>query len=531
MRSGDSRRQGRLVALLFAASTIVCAHQASQLMLNYDVAGFLLDAESVLAGRRLFVEFFEFNMPSNAWLPVISVALARGLPFYLADIHVALLICLVSAAAALTLWVMWRQLAPTRPTTLLVAAVLLPALFLWYPNYDFGQREPFFFAAMAPFAAVSLGRHAGVRPAPGMAVLVGLIAALGASMKPHFVIFVGALVLVDLLLRRGRIRELGLESFVLGGALGIYLLWMVLAFPLYFTDMLPIASSTYAPLAPSKSVAIGRLGARRMILFGLPIIAMLCVVALRAEEPGGRRKWWLLALWGTAATAALAICILPAFGFRYHQLIFTPLLVLTGGLSAAALFDLYPARGLRPFVLALVCLVATWFVAQRLDTQDGGTSRAEAANDELTRYLRSLPAATPVLFIGMSQPPFSPMQAYADVRPTNTFSTLVPLRTVVADRDRALSTGQPRNPEIVKVEQMIRRYVAGAFAPRLPDVVIVDATVPARWFEAYGKPFSLINFLSEDPAFAREWAKYERVGEMKSMNFQVEAYRRRKDAK
>ena len=131
----------------------------------------------------------------------------------------------------------------------------------------------------------------------------------------------------------------------------------------------------------------------------------------------------------------------------------------------------------------------------------------------------------------MSQPPFSPMQAYADVRPTNTFSTLVPLRTVVADRDRAQATGAPRDSGIVKVEQMVRRYVAGAFTPRRPDVVIVDSTVPARWFEAYDKPFSLINFLSEDPVFAREWANYERVGEMKSMNFKVEAYRRRQDAK
>ena len=44
---------------------------------------------------------------------------------------------------------------------------------------------------------------------------------------------------------------------------------------------------------------------------------------------------------------------------------------------------------------------------------------------------------------------------------TNTFSTLVPLRTVVADRDRAQATGAPRDSGIVKVEQMIRRYVVG----------------------------------------------------------------------
>ena len=130
----------------------------------------------------------------------------------------------------------------------------------------------------------------------------------------------------------------------------------------------------------------------------------------------------------------------------------------------------------------------------------------------------------------MSQPPFSPLQAYADVRPTNTFSTLVPLRAVVSDLDRARESGKPRDPEIAAVERRMRGYVLGAFGPRRPEVVVVDVSMPARWFERYGKPFSLISFLSEDPGFAREWTNYERVGEMPSMNFKVETYKRRKDA-
>ena len=64
--SNGLRRQGLVTVLLFLTSTAVSAFQTFQLMLNYDVAGFLLDAEAMLAGRRLFVDFFEFNMPSNA---------------------------------------------------------------------------------------------------------------------------------------------------------------------------------------------------------------------------------------------------------------------------------------------------------------------------------------------------------------------------------------------------------------------------------------------------------------------------------
>jgi len=317
---------------------------------------------------------------------------------------------------------------------------------------------------------------------------------------------------------------------VLAGALAVYVVWIVLAYPLYFSEMLPIASATYAPLAPSKDVAIGRLGARRVTMVGVPILAMLAIVALRPKAPDTSRKWWLLAFWVTAAICALAICILPAHGFRYHQLIFTPLLILSGGLALAALVDRLSLHGALAGGAAAVCVVIAFIAADRLNTPDGGTGRAEAINDALARYLRGLPSGTPVLFIGMSQPPFSPLQAYADVRPTNTFSTLVPLRAVVSDLDRARESGKPRDPEIAAVERRMRGYVLGAFGPRRPEVVVVDVSMPARWFERYGKPFSLISFLSEDPGFAREWTNYERVGEMPSMNFKVETYKRRKDA-
>jgi hypothetical protein len=72
MIGSDSRRLSALTASLFVATTIVCAFQTSRLMLNYDVAGFLLDGEAILSGRRLFVDFFEIKTPSNAccrWSP------------------------------------------------------------------------------------------------------------------------------------------------------------------------------------------------------------------------------------------------------------------------------------------------------------------------------------------------------------------------------------------------------------------------------------------------------------------------------
>ena len=149
----------------------------------------------------------------------------------------------------------------------------------------------------------------------------------------------------------------------------------------------------------------------------------------------------------------------------------------------------------------------------------------------MTRLMTGLPPSTPILMLVTGIAPISPLHAYADIRWTGEFSTLLVLRAIYDERDKAAAESRPISPRMVKVERDVRRYVLESFLGVAPEIVFVDTSRTLTWFRSYPKPVSLIDFFSEQPAFAAEWTKYEKIGEIRSLNnCDVAVYRRRKDA-
>ena len=61
-----------------------------------------------------------------------------------------------------------------------------------------------------------------------------------------------------------------------------------------------------------------------------------------------------------------------------------------------------------------------------------------------------------------------------------------------------------------------------------PDLVFVDESQPLRWFETYPERMRILDFLMEDPHFAKEWQRYEKVRSFTSYKrFTIVAYRLR----
>jgi len=275
----------KIVACIgFAGTILFAAHSVFAYALNLDVAGFLLDAKAFEMGRKLFESFFEINTPSNVWLPVVSLKIAHIVPWTLADIHQTLLLVFIVACAAVMVWLIWQRLGPGQPVTALVASVLVPAIVVWFPYLDFGQREHLFLAAMGPFAIVLAGRYLGVTPSRAAAIATAALAAFGASSKPHFMLMAGLFVVADFCLRRGRLRQMGVESYSLAGFLTAYVAWIAVVYPIYFTDMLPTATATYFTMRTEFAIVVGRLGAKRIVgAIGLALILMSFFVYRRSS--------------------------------------------------------------------------------------------------------------------------------------------------------------------------------------------------------------------------------------------------------
>jgi len=150
----------------------------------------------------------------------------------------------------------------------------------------------------------------------------------------------------------------------------------------------------------------------------------------------------------------------------------------------------------------------------------------------MTRILASLPGRTPVLMLQTGIAPISPLHAYVDIRWTGTYSTLLAVRAIYDERDKAAAESRSIARHMVKVEEDVRRYVLESFAPTAPEIVFVEISQPLAWFESYAKPVSLVDFFSEQPAFSAEWKKYEKIDQMRVLEkFDVAVYRRRKDVR
>jgi hypothetical protein len=530
-----------IVCLGFVAAVLVSAYRVSNTMLNHDVAGFLLDVRAFELGRTLYDSFFEMNMPSNVWLPLVSVDVAKVVPRPLADVHLAVLFLFVLACAGTTLLLVWRIVGPRHAVTMIVASILIPAVFLAYPRYDFGQREALFVATSAPLVAVVLGRHCGYAPALAMSIGVAALAAFGSSQKPYFVVVIAGFLFVDFCLRRGRLLQMGAEVFAFVAFLIGYAAWIALVYPSYLTDTIPTASATYLTMTQPFSVVLAALRWPRLAAFAIVFVVLMSLAVLLRQGRDLGRYLKFFAFWLALVGLSAGIYFQQSHGFFYHQFVLLAVVIISSGLMLAWFVDgltdtalreiSWLGRPLMAICLAVACLGYAGIVARLTTVSPPQMTREAAINDPLTRIMTGLPGGTPVLMLLTNIVPMSPLHAYADIRWTGQFSTLVILRAIYSERDHARAEGREMSPRVAKAERDLRRYVLNSFLGVPPEIVFVEMAKPLRWFEDYPRPVSLLEFLTEQPEFAAEWAKYEKVGEVRSLfDIPVAVFRRREDA-
>lgn len=160
--------------------------------ISHDVAWYLYAAGRVLDGAVLYVDVVEVNPPLGIWLALPFAALARvsGLSaivlfevgvFLLTMVSLALVARLLSAASDVS--------AQARRLFLIVVA----ALMLFLPAFDFGQREHLLILLVTPWVLTRWSRLMGKPTSSGLAMLVGLMAAAGFWQKPHCLLAVVAI--------------------------------------------------------------------------------------------------------------------------------------------------------------------------------------------------------------------------------------------------------------------------------------------------------------------------------------------------
>ncbi len=471
---------------------------------NHDVAWLLYLSGQVLSGAELYVDIIETNPPLVVYftIAVKGVSLLTGV----SDLMVFRMIVLV--VIALTLWLGWwnlRQAVP-QPNGVPTAIVLLVSMFLLIPwvAYHFGQREHLTITLVLPYLYAAAARARGASLPRARAILTGVLAAVGFSLKPFF-LPVWLAVEAYMALRRSwaiwrRPENYAIVAF--GLSYGISVLLFVPAY-------IGLARSTFAVYDDYWSWGFSTLVRNPVTVFVL--LVLLAHTIFRVTPQTSELRGIL-----TVATLMfLAAVFMQNKGWDYHWIHVTTTAVLLLTLvivDALRLADRWRfARYLQPAALALtiLALLALTLRAQRSVRE----TWAELAGSP--RYLYGLvevveqhaPGGTIGMFAASVRLGF-PLVNYTDVRWGSRFNTLWILPGLYSDVKRESAAFPYRPPEERgELETYFVDAVIADLRRSRPDLLIVDTRPPGLHMLG----FSWIEYFSIDSRFRELFDEYDEL--------------------
>lgn len=491
--------------LVWLAVALVCAGSSLFILdypLNHDVGWHLHMARGLLAGESLGETLIEINPPLYAYLATLPAALAgvTGLPI----VGVAKLTVLL-VSLLIVVWVgnlaSFDESEQRYDPPLVTFALALPLLAL--VGIDFGQREHLMVVLSAPYLVLTARRELPGDVGRATAMAVGVVAAVGFSLKPHFVLLwlglEGVLFLRSRSLRRTWLRP---ESVAVQVFLVVYAAYLVLDRPEYLR-LLFDAGPVYA-----RFWAVDRLG----LLFGNRYFVFLAaVVAAAVVSRPARTRRPFIGVFLIVAPFAFIMAVGQGKGWLYH---FFPALAWTTVAAVLIVADFLiaayrsrqavtPARmGTVVLVVAIGVLSAGSLVRYHRALAESRFAFLAEHQAYLARHeVRSLLVLSPAL------PAAFPLVNYADVD----WPAPVPSLWWVSalhGTDRPRDGSPPRFSHAGSIERRLRGAFVSSWLRQPPDVVFVD-TAPVA--SGSSRRFPYVDYLSEEPGFAELWEEYERA--------------------
>ena len=210
------------------------------MQLTHDAAWQMWIARQIVHGADLYTDVLEINPPLWFWLatPISGLGEITSINSLHILLVVFLLVIMTSIYLSARLLPNWSE--PQR--FIFFGAFLIAVL----PPGNFGQREHFSLITAIPYVLLIGQRHAGTDAPRKLAAIIGLFAAVGFALKPHFALVPVAL---ELWLRRPSVRPELIAVAVCGTA---YALCVVLLEPDYFTKSIPLTLRAYGALGHSE---------------------------------------------------------------------------------------------------------------------------------------------------------------------------------------------------------------------------------------------------------------------------------------
>jgi hypothetical protein len=421
--------------------------------LNQDVGWLLHVAHRLFDGGTLYVDVIEVNPPLVVWLTAIPAAIERwvGVPAPQAVNVYMVLLTWLSAAGTDVLLRRTPGLSPTA-RRLTLGTYVFAAVLLSPP--DVGQREHQLVLFLMPYLCLAVTDLRGGRIRVRWRVLVGMLAAVGLLLKPHFVVawVIGEIVVA---VRQRSLRWLLRPEVIAVVALGVLYAAAGLALAGEYLAFVRAWGSLYFDFNPAP---IGSLLRLPETLASLTLLAAWYRTDASPEST-------LQRVCAAAAALLLGVLLIQQKGWTYHRYPVTCFVVLSHVLG---LYRVWRAPGGAVAVVRLTSLAAVLTVALgRVAPAVGYAHHRAWIRTELTPAVRRHAPGGSIygLFSGIT--PAFPLVNYASLRWDSRTAHGWMLRAL----HRRECTGRP-GPAVDPRKTAAYRIVAEDLARNAPDVVL-----------------------------------------------------------
>lgn len=520
-KTGSSQSPTRrgLSALPWVAVFGLCSLPVFLGILNHDVAWLLCAAESVMDGRRLYVDVMEINPPLIVWLNLVPVLFARILGISEILAFRILMLGVLAGTLLMSRWALDRA-DPDQPATRRPILILVMIALLLLVGYDFGQREHLMLTLFLPYLLLASARLDDRPMGVGMPWAIGLAAGVGVSLKPHFVLLWLAIEAYLAWRRQGWrvwLRPEAIAVATVGLSYGVAIAVLTPEYPRWLFWI----TSTYAACGHASFLTLMNQSAS-----WLTMVAALGFVAIRPRGP--YRECCQLFL--IASLALLGIAFIQGKGYSYH---FYPALatalLLIGLLALQAREDMGRFRAYSSLIIkGILAITVLNAAAARLDDWlfwKGNPGESDTSLGRMVRVVRDQARSGSIYTFSPAVAASFPLVNYSQVRWLAGHSCLLHLPNLYpkglrADQARAMKTTEKLGP----TERVLFDIVVKDLLRDRPTLLLVQDMSNLPAFN--GRPFDYLAYYSLDPRFAAFLEDYERMADVD----QFRIYRRKPPA-
>lgn len=494
------------VVIIFCIALYVQAN----IFLSWDVGWHLLDTQRLLHGGNYFKDFFDINPPMIFYL-LIPPVFFHQLTGWDSVVIFRVYIFLIAVLSLITSYAFSRRIFSHDESFIHGTFVLsLAVIYVIFPAYEFGQRDPFILLLIIPYFLSVAARATEQQSGACLATWVGILAGLGFSFNLQFLIIFIALE-IFLIIKRGSLRIfIRPESLAIVCIVILYILSIITLSPRYMTQELPLVFFLYLDTFNFSWHAL------------LTNVTLLCWVAATVFLVIFWKKYpqhALLTVLYIAASGFFIIFIATRKVWFYHMI---PCLAMSSLLLAIFLADsiatLMLTTGTKSFFWATISKTIVLYailiglpivtVVQISYASIKTKSNPNTAINQLIDFVKLHTKRHHAIFVfSTTVTPGGIFIHYADVNLGSRFAGFWMLPGILQREQETLTP--PLQVMLKKSQRFLHAAVVVDFKRYRPKLVFVDVAKRKDYFPAVD--FNYIAYFSQDAQFKAIWRHYKYV--------------------